>query len=259
MMDPRLRALAEAAVAEDWRVRPGVFTGRDDRPDEWPEDSPDEQPDDWERARELGSAAARTPWLLFLSPRQLLLPGAVGTLLAARGTDSTVVLGGLEGSTAPWARTPLLGRLLVTHARWVRTVDDGEPDGQTAAVSLLVEGFTEAGGRTLRDDSSPRARLFEKAENPMPTLSARVSADRSMLRDLEKAEDNRRARAVGALVRDLPRFLLAVEHCDESEWDLLRSHASELFTAAGERGWASVSRRGPGGGMARRARAAGMR
>ena len=105
-------------------------------------------------------------------------------------------------------------------------MDDGEPDGQTAAVSLLVEGFTAAGSPILRDDSSPRARLFEKAENPMPTLSARVSADRSMLRDLQNDEVNRRARAVGALVRDLPRFLLAVEHCEESEWDLLRSHAS---------------------------------
>ncbi len=226
VMDPRLRRLADTAAEEDWRVRPGVVA--------------DHLADDWAHARELGSAAARTPWLLFLSPRQLPLPGAVETLMAARGADPTVVLGELEGPAAPWSRTPLLGRLLVPHELWVRTVDDGEPDGQTAAVSLLVEGFTAAGSPTLRDDSSPRTRLFERAENPMSTLSARVSADRSMLRDLEMDEDNRGARAAGALVRDLPRFLLSVEHCDESEWDLLRSHASELATAAGESGWSSV-------------------
>src|SRR6187551_1389254 len=37
VMAPRLRALAEAAVAEDWRVRPGVSaTPPGDRPEEWP-------------------------------------------------------------------------------------------------------------------------------------------------------------------------------------------------------------------------------
>ena len=119
-------------------------------------------------------------------------------------------------------------------------MDDGEPDGQTAAVSLLVEGFHEAGATTLRDDSSPRARLFEKLENPMPALSARVAADRSMLTDLDGDADLRSERAAGALARDLPRFLLAVERCDESQWDLLRAHAAELVDAAGEAGWLST-------------------
>ena len=241
VMDQRLRPLADTAADEDWRVRPGVVLDGDDRPDDGPDDGSDIWPDDWERARQLGSAAARTPWLLFLSPRQLLLPGAVGTLLTARGTESRVVLGGLEGSAAPWPRTPLLGRLLVPHALWARTVDDGEPDGQTAAVSLLSGGFTEAGDPTLRDDSSPRTRLFERAENPMPALSARVTADRAMLADLEGDADGRSSRAAGALARDLPRFLLAVEHCDQSQWELLRSHAAELAAAAGESGWLSGS------------------
>ena len=220
VMDPRLRPLADAAAEEDWRVRPAVVA--------------DHLAHDWAHARELGSAAARTPWLLFLSPRQLLLPGAVETLMAARGAAPAVVLGELEGAAEPWSRTPLLGRLLVPHELWARTVDDGEPDGQTAAVSLLVEGFSEAGTPTLRDDASSRARLFERVANPMPALTARVSADRSMLTDLEGDADLRRARAAGALDRDLPRFLLAVERCDEAEWDLLRAHTAELAGAAGE-------------------------
>ena len=61
VMDQRLRPLADTAAAEDWRVRPAVIA--------------DHLADDWAHARELGSAAARTPWLLFLAPRQLLLPG----------------------------------------------------------------------------------------------------------------------------------------------------------------------------------------
>ncbi len=227
VMDQRLRPLADTAAEEDWRVRPAVVA--------------DHLADDWARARELGSAAARTPWLLFLSPRQLLLPGAVETLMAARGAAPTVVLGELEGSAAPWSRTPLLGRLLVPHELWARTVDDGEPDGQTAAVSLLAEGFSEAGSPTLRDDASSRARLFERVADPMPALTARVSADRSMLTDLEGDADLRSARAAGALARDLPRFLLAVERCDEAEWDLLRAHTAELAGAAGERDWLSTS------------------
>jgi CDP-glycerol glycerophosphotransferase (TagB/SpsB family) len=228
VMDQRLRPLADTAAEEDWRVRPGVLIDVDD----WA--------DDWARARELGSAAARTPWLLFLSPRQLILPGAVETLMAARGAEATVVLGELEGSAAPWSRNPLLGRLLVPHVLWARTVDDGEQDGQTAAVSLLVEGFSEAGRPTLRDDSSPRTRLFERVSNPLPALSARVAADRSMLAELEGDAHLRSARAAGALARDLPRFLLAVERCDESEWDLLRSHAAELADVAAE-SWFSTT------------------
>ena len=223
VMDQRLQPLADAAAQEDWRVRRGVVVDGGDIAE----------------AREVGSAAARTRWLLFLSPRQLLLDGAVETLMAARGTEPRVVLGGLEGSAAPWSSTPLLGRLLVPHELWVRTVDDGEADGQTAAVSLLADGFTGAGSATLRDDAS-RARLFEKVEDPMPGLSARVSADRSMLADLEGEADLRSARATGALARDLPRFLLAVERCDQSQWELLRSHIAELVDAAGERGLASM-------------------
>ena len=154
-----------------------------------------------------GSWAAPPPghrWLLFLSPRQLLLPGAVETLMAARGTDPTVVLGELEGSAAPWSRTPLLGRLLVPHELWARTVDDGEPDGQTAAVSLLAEGFSAAGSPTLRDDPHRAPGSSRRSTNPMPALSARVSADRSMLTDLEGHADLRRARAAGALAVTFP-------------------------------------------------------
>ena len=153
VMDQRLRPLADAAAAGGLASPPG--SGR--RP----------------LGGRLGSVraswAAPPPghrWLLFLSPRQLLLPGAVETLMAARGTDPTVVLGGLEGSAAPWSRTPLLGRLLVPHELWARTVDDGEPDGQTAAVSLLAEGFTEAGSPTLRDDCLAACPALREGREP---------------------------------------------------------------------------------------------
>ena len=112
------------------------------------------------------AAAARTPWLLFLSPRQLLLPGAVETLMAARGADSTVVLGGLEGFAAPWSRTPLLG------GSWSRT-SGGRGPWTTANRTVRPprspcwsRGSPRPAAPTLRDDSSPRARLFERAREP---------------------------------------------------------------------------------------------
>src|SRR3954447_516103 len=125
LLDDRLRPPAEEAVRGDWRVR-RVVVGRDDPG----------------VGRHVGSRAARAPWLVFVSPRQVLLPGAVAALLTAAGSSSTVVLGALEGSIAPWPRTPLLGRLLVPRERWASTSDDAEPDGQTAAVALLTAGFT---------------------------------------------------------------------------------------------------------------------
>lgn len=223
VMDERLRPLAEAAAGGDWRVRP-VAAGSDDAA----------------VARRAGSAAARAPWLLFVAPQQLLLPGAVAGLMAARDTGSAVVLGGLEGSTGSWPRTPLLGRLLVPRELWAKTPDDGERDGQTAAVSLLAGGFTEAALPTLRDDSAARTPLFERTENPMPMLPALVAADRSMLAALAGEEGAREERAAGALARDLPRYLFAVEQCDAPAWELLRSHAAALAEAAGQAGWGSV-------------------
>ena len=223
VMDGRLQPLADGAVRGDWRARQLVV----DR-------------DDAAHARRAGSAAARAPWLVFVSPRHLLLPGAVANLLAARGAAGTPVLGELEGSASPWSRTPLLGRLLVPRESWRDAPDDGEPDGQTAAVWLLAGGFTGTGHATLRDVFSPRARLFEKVEDPTPALPARVVADRSMLAALQGDDALRAERAVGALARDLPQFLLAVERCDDDQWELLRSHAAVLVEATGDRGWSDV-------------------
>ena len=219
VMDDHLRALGEEAAGEDWRVRavtalPGS---------------------DWAAARHFGSVQARAEWLLFLSPRQLLLPGAIETMLAERTADH-VVLGSLSGAEdEPWARTPLLGRLLVPRLRWARALDNGERDGQSVAVALLVEGHHDVGRATLRDDVQ-RTRLFEKVHSPMHLLSGRVAQDRSALAALERTglEDERRARAAGALTRDLPSYLLTAELCDDAGWQLLRSHAAELVEAAGD-------------------------
>src|SRR5689334_15868268 len=76
VMDARLRGLAEAAVRGDWRVR-----------------QVDVERDDAGLARSAGSRAARASWLLFVSPKQLLLPGAVAELLGARAAVRMVVLG----------------------------------------------------------------------------------------------------------------------------------------------------------------------
>src|SRR3954471_17014079 len=121
VMDARLQGVAEAAVDGDWRVRQ-VIVERDDPG----------------LARRTGSRAARASWLLFVSPKQLLLPGAVANLMRARGSGPGVVLGALEDSDSTWSRAPLLGRLLVHRELWTRTRDAAERDGQTAAVSLLA-------------------------------------------------------------------------------------------------------------------------
>ena len=96
-------------------------------------------------ARQFGAVAARTGWLLFLSPRQLLLPGAVTALLEARGERRTVVVGEVEDGETSWARLPLLGRLLVPAELWGGALDDGEPDGQTVAVALVADTYTDTG------------------------------------------------------------------------------------------------------------------
>ncbi len=223
VLDERLERLADTATRGDWRVR-SLVVGRDDIG----------------VGRRVGSDAARSPWLLFLSPGQLLLPGAMVDLMAARHTDPMPVLGGLEGAASGWSRTPLIGRVLVPRELWAMTRDDAEPDGQTAAVSVLVGGFVRTERPTLRDDYSPRARPFEKVEDPMRGLATRVEADRSMLATLDGDDGTRSERAVGALTRDLPRFLLAVEHCDRGQWDLLRTHAARLAEAAGEGGWRAI-------------------
>ena len=230
VMDERLQPLADRAAAEDWRVRTVKSYGSG-----------------WAMARQFGAVAARTGWLLFLSPRQLLLPGAVTALLEARGERRTVVVGAVEDGTS-WARLPLLGRLLVPSELWGGALDDGEPDGQTVAVVLVADTYTDTGHSyaearvpVLRD-TAERARLFERVEDPAPQLSPRVAQDRSMIASLDRDElaEERSARATGALVRDLPRFVLGVEHYDEQQWGLLSRHVEEMVATAGDEGLAEV-------------------
>ena len=218
VMQDHLEDLAQSAAEEDWRVRPVDMFG-----------------DDWAAGRRFGAVAAKADWLLFVSPREVLVPGALEAMLAERTADH-VVLGGLVDQDADsWARTPLLGRLLVPRARWARAIDDSERNGQSVAVTLLVQGHHDLGRATLRDELQ-RTRLFEKAENPMSQLSARVAADRSSLVVLERPDYavEHRVRAAGALSRDLPTFLRAVELCDDPGWALLQGHAAELVDLAGD-------------------------
>ncbi len=220
VMDERLDGLAASAVAEDWRVRRLTSVG-----------------DDRAAARRVGSAAACTPALIFLSPRQVLVPGAVERLLAESSEGTVLVLGGVDGAPAPWARTPLLGRLLVPRELWTAAHDDGEPDGQTVAVSLMSTGAVEVDAAVLGDRHVPRAKLFERGVDPMPALTARVAADCAMLERLAGVDGLlRAARATGALVRDLPTFVFEAERADESTWQLLVGHASRLMLEAGAAG-----------------------
>ena len=229
--DERLAPLAHRAAAEDSRVRAVESFGSDHA-----------------RARQFGAVAARSDWLLFLSPRQLLLPGAVTALLEARGERRTVVVGQVEDPRTSWARLPLLGRLLVPAELWGAALDDGEPDGQTVAVVLVADtydatghSYAEALVPVLRDEAAT-ARLLDRVDDPAPELSSRVAQDRSMIASLDRDElaEERAARATGTLGRDLPRFVLGVERYDELQWTRLSNHVEEMVVTAGDQGLAEV-------------------
>ncbi|GAB3661241.1 hypothetical protein GCM10027596_21110 [Nocardioides korecus] len=238
-MQDHLGHLAEAAEAADQRVRVAPMLG-----------------EDWAAARRFGAVAARGRWLLHLSSGQLLLPGAVAALLAAVGdaahddrsghvghaAGGAVALGGLVDDPPPteggWARTPLLGRLLVPRDSWARLVDDAEPDGQTAAVALMVHGHRDVTATTLREHRHPHG--HEPVDQPVTSyeelVSARVAQDRSALALLESVDldDARRQRACGALARDLPPLLRRADEATADTWGLLSRHAAELVEAAGD-------------------------
>ena len=231
VMDERLAPLARRAESEDSRVHTVESFGSE-----------------YGRARQFGAVAARTDWLLFLSPRQVLLPGAVAALLEARGERRTVVLGQVEDPDTSWARLPLLGRLLLPADQWGAALDDGEPDGQTVAVVLVADtydatghSYDEAPVPVLRDEVA-QARLLDRVDDPAPHLSSRVAQDRSMIASLDRDElaEERSERATGALERDLPRFVLGVEHYDEPQWTLLSNHVEEMVATAGDHGMAAV-------------------
>ena len=151
VMDERLQPLADRAAAEDWRVRAVESYGSD-----------------WARARQFGAVAARTDWLLFLSPRQLLLPGAVTALLEARGERRTVVIGQVEDPETSWARLPLLGRLLVPAELWGGALDDGEQDGQTVAVVLVADTYAD-GSHSYAEARVPVLRDGVREDAPVRT------------------------------------------------------------------------------------------
>ncbi|MCW2818981.1 MAG: hypothetical protein JWR42_1768 [Marmoricola sp.] len=238
-MQDHLGHLAEAAEAADPRVQVAPMLG-----------------EDWAAARRFGAVAARGRWLLHLSSGQLLLPGALDALLAAvddaahddrsdhvgHAAGGTVALGALVDDPPPteggWARTPLLGRLLVPRDAWARLVDDAEPDGQTAAVALMVHGHRDVTATTLREHHHPHG--HEPVDQPVTSyeelVSARVAQDRSALALLESVDlgDARRQRACGALARDLPPLLRRADPRERDTWSLLSRHAAELVDVAGD-------------------------
>ncbi|SDS65511.1 CDP-Glycerol:Poly(glycerophosphate) glycerophosphotransferase [Nocardioides scoriae] len=228
--DARLLALAEAVAERDERVRIVEVPGSDRA-----------------RARTMGAVAATAPWLLFLAPGTELLPGAVAALAQARGEGPWAVLGGLErrgpvpGGEAPpaWARTPLLARVLVDRDAWARCLDDGEPDGQTAATAVLSLGHAVVAASVVRDLAGRGADAdawTSTSPDPWAELSARVARDRAGLALLERPDQlrDRRLRAAGALERDLPPVLAAAELLPDRGWALLHHHAAELLEVAGD-------------------------
>ncbi|KQT93595.1 hypothetical protein ASG49_00905 [Marmoricola sp. Leaf446] len=219
--DARLLALARTAASDDGRVHVVEAPGCDRA-----------------RARAFGAVAAQGPWLLFVSPGQVLHREAVARLLAGRQHgphDAGVVLGGLAGADPAdsWARTPLLARLLVEQERWARTLDDAEPAGRTAATALLALGHVVAEGVVV-DDVRDQPDWWSSSSDPAAELSARVAQDRASLALLERDDQlrHRRERASGALTDDLPPVLAAAELLDDAGWRLLRSHAAELLAGA---------------------------
>ncbi len=219
--DERLLALARGAAAYDGRVHVVEAPGCDRA-----------------RARAFGAVAARGPWLLHVAPGQVLRREAVERLLAGRAQgphDAGVVLGGLGGADPDdsWARTPLLGRLLVEQERWARALDDGEPAGQTAATGMLALGHVHVGAVVV-DDVRDRPAWWSSSRDPFAELSARVAQDRASLAVLEHGDQlrERRARAAGALTADLPTVLAGAELLDDEGWRLLHAHAAELLSLA---------------------------
>ena len=212
LVEEWLRPVAEEAGRGDWRVRVLDALGADPT-----------------AVRRLGAETAKGAHLLHLPPRQRLLPEAMGRLLAHREGEATVVAGGVAGRP-DGGGAPVLGRLLVPRATWLAVVDDGEPDGQGAALRLLGAAHTTTTEPTLADDGPWRPRPFERPDDPRPRLEGRLVHDERMLTSLPA--DERPRRAAGLLARDLPPFLLAVERYDDEEWVRLQAHTAQLVAEA---------------------------
>ncbi len=213
LVDAVLRPLAEDAARGDWRVRVVEAPGADPA-----------------AVRRLGAEHAKSPYLLFLSSRQQLLPGALPTLLAAREDARSAVVGRSSGPARSWRRRCSDGCSCLVSA-WSETDDDGEPDGQVAALALLVPAHTSPSDEATLGDLGPvRPRPFEAPVDPIPGLDSRLSADRAML---DLARGTAPSAQPGLLARDLPPFLEAVERCDDDQWARLQAHTAELVRTAG--------------------------
>ena len=192
LVDERLRALAQGADAGDRRVRIVPAIGADPA-----------------TGRRLGAEAARGSSLVFLPPRQELLPGGLSLL---RGQDGLLVG---EAETDGRGPSTALGRLRIPRAAWLVTEDDAEPAGQTAALRLQRDQpALPVRTKVLRDRGPLRPRPFEPQVNPLPQLEGRIAFDVTML---ELANDPSTV-AAGLLARDLPPFLEAAERCDDQQW-----------------------------------------
>lgn len=181
----------------------------------------------------------RAPAAIVLGPGDELMPGAAAALLTTRtATGSVVVVGGLEGERPPpsaveptdlvghpeVARTPVLARMLVDRGRLLRlpALTDA-PDGNAAAVSLLLGGFAVAPATTLRD-SRPRSSRMLYHTSPWPQLDRRIAADRATLDLLAPIPDAARERVLGILGRASQLFANAAEDASDAEWERIVEH-----------------------------------
>ena len=210
LVEERLRPLVDEAEGGDWRVRAVEALGADPAV-----------------ARAAGTDAARAAHLLFLAPRQLLLPWAFS---AMPGREGGLLAGAaIVDRVGDHQDTPLLSRLIVPRETWLEIEDDAEPWGQSAALRLLCLPHDAVLVPRVRDRGPVRPQPFEPQVDPLPGLDARIAFDQTML----GLTDDRATVAAGLLARELPPFLEAVERCDDEQWDRLQAHTGSLVEQAG--------------------------
>jgi CDP-glycerol glycerophosphotransferase (TagB/SpsB family) len=193
-------------------------------------------------ARQLGVRRARGALLVLASPGDVYLPGAVAAALDLAGRSTTVLVlaaAGEQAGSANLGDMPgmagdvRLGRLVLSHVD-AGVLEDADPDGVPAAVSLLRAGFALTDRPSYRNDRDVPAPPHSARVDPLPGLGARIARDRAALHALEGLDSARSHFAAPALAALRP-FLEAAEIATPEEWAALAGHAGDLWAVAGER------------------------